>query len=1031
MGKITRAAALCLLIGMVAATIEAPASGATKTLTFGATVDTTVRADKPTRSYGSLTTLTSDNSPVTNGLLRFTVSGVGTDVVTAATLRLYVTNPSPSGGSVSRVASQTWPENVTWNQAPAADAVPLATIGKSSVNTWAQFNVRPLITGDGTYSVKLTSTHADGVDFASREGTSTQRPQLVVTTSPPPDTTPPNVSITEPADGSTVSDQVSLAATATDATSVSSVSFTVDGAPLSTDTSAPYTATWDSTTASNGPHTISATARDPAGNVGSATPVGVTVANVVDTTPPTVSVSAPVEGATLSGQTQLEATADDDFGVESVTFLVDGSSVGTDGTEPYAATWDTNAVTNGPHTISATAVDAANNSGSATDVHVSVDNGSDTTPPTSPGNLTATANNPTKVTLSWTASTDASGIASYEVRRDGAPIANVPTPGYVDTELTPATNYAYEVRAIDGADIPSDPATASVTTPAVPTSFTFAAAGDHGANGKAAASFAALDASSAEFYLAVGDLDYDETPTDEAWCDYVHQQLPTKGPSFPFEVVTGNHEDDFGPNGDIRNFAACLPDKLDATAEPGSQYGVNYSFDYPAGAPLARFIMISPNLTVGGVDYEFKPGTSHYAWLANTIDDAHADGIPWVIVGFHFPCLTAGNYQCGTGPALTNLLVQKHVDLVLHGHEHTYQRGKQLALDQTTCPSIAASGYNPACVADDGLDGIYPKGAGTVDVVSGTFGRSLYNVSRTDPEAPYFTKLDGTTHGFTQYTVTADQLTAQFVRSDAGTFTDSFTIASGAAASADRVAPTKPTNLVADTSVPGRISLSWTGSSDDVAMANYAVFRDGIYVATTTAPTFSDPSVTSGQTYTYTVSAYDTAFNPSAMSDPVSATAAAASTLTFAPEADASIYSGSPTQNYGGSSKLETDNSPVKHFLIRFTVSGVGTAQVTSAKLRLSCVDPSPKGGDVSLAASTPWTESTVTWNTAPAAGATVSSLGSVVAGNTYQFDLSSVIQGDGTYTLRVTSTAADGADYASREAAISSRPQLILTVAP
>ena len=281
------------------------------------------------------------------------------------------------------------------------------------------------------------------------------------------------------------------------------MSFTVDGAPLSTDTSAPYTATWDSTTASKRAAQRSLQPLvDPAGNVGSATPVGVTVANVVDTTPPTVSVSAPVEGATLSGQTQLEATADDDFGVESVTFLVDGSSVGTDGTEPYAATWDTNAVTNGPHTISATAVDAANNSGLATDVHVSVDNGSDTTPPTSPGTLTATANNPTKVTLSWTASTDASGIASYEVRRDGAPIANVPTPGYVDTELTPATNYAYEVRAIDGADIPWNPATASVTTPAVPTSFTFAAAGDHGANGKAAASFAALDASSAEFYLA-------------------------------------------------------------------------------------------------------------------------------------------------------------------------------------------------------------------------------------------------------------------------------------------------------------------------------------------------------------------------------------------------------------------------------------------------------------------------------------------------------------------------------------------------
>ena len=285
MGKVTRVTALCLLVMLAAATIDAPASGATRTLTFGATVDTTVRADKPTRSYGSLTSLTSDNSPVTNGLLRFTVSGVGTDVVTAATLRLYVTNPSPSGGSVSRVASQTWAENITWNQAPAADAIPLATIGKATVNTWVQFNVRPLITGDGTYSVKLTSTNADGVDFASREGTSTQRPQLVVTTSTPPDATPPVVSITTPTDGSTVSQQVSITAAATDASGVSSVSFSVDGAALSTDTSAPFTATWDSSTVSNGSHSIGATARDPVGNVGTATPIGVTVANAVDTTP--------------------------------------------------------------------------------------------------------------------------------------------------------------------------------------------------------------------------------------------------------------------------------------------------------------------------------------------------------------------------------------------------------------------------------------------------------------------------------------------------------------------------------------------------------------------------------------------------------------------------------------------------------------------------------------------------------------------------------------------------------------------------
>jgi hypothetical protein len=78
----------------------------------------------------------------------------------------------------------------------------------------------------------------------------------------------------------------------------------------------------------------------------------------------------------------------------------------------------------------------------------------------------------------------------------------------------------------------------------------------------------------------------------------------------------------------------------------------------------------------------------------------------------HFPCLSAGQYTCAAGPQLMNLLVAKHVDLILHGHEHSYQRSKQLALDPTTCPSIPGTGYVAGCVTDDGLDGIYPKGAG-------------------------------------------------------------------------------------------------------------------------------------------------------------------------------------------------------------------------------------------------------------------------------------------------------------------------------
>lgn len=932
-----RPAMVLVAIATVGVFVSMPASAAgNRTLTFGPTVDTTIRADHPNKGYGSLTTLTADNSPVQNGLLRFTVSGVGSDVVIGATLRLFVTNPSPVGGSVARVASQTWGENVTWNAAPVADPLPVATIGKVGLKTWAQFNVLPIVTGDGTFSMRISSTSADGVAYVSREGTTaTQRPQLVVTTAPPPDQQAPAVSVTAPTDGTSVAGSIAVDASATDNVGVTSVTFAVDGTAIGTDTSAPYEVPWNTTLTANGGHTLTAQAVDAAGNTGTSAPVGVTVANALDTTPP----------------------------------------------DP-------------------------------------------------PGDLQAAVGGPRQVSLTWAASSDDVGVTGYEVSRDGTVLTTTSALGYVDTSIQPGTSATYGVIAIDPSGNRSDPATVDATTPSVPTSFTFAAAGDHGASATTSASLAALDASPATFYLALGDLDYDETASDAAWCDYIHQRLPTKGPDFPFEVVTGNHEDDAQVDGFILNHAACLPDHMNATAGPGSQYGVEYTFDYPAGAPLARFIMISPELKVNGTTYHYVPGNAHYTWLKDTIDQAHANGIPWVIVGMHYPCLSAGQYGCAEGSPLMNLLVNEKVDLVLNGHEHTYQRTKQLATNPTTCPTIAPTGYNPACVVDDGLDGVYPKGAGMIDVIDGTFGRALYNSSRADPEAPYFAKLDGTSHGFMQYDVTATRLDASFVRVD-GSFTDSFSIVTGATPSADTSPPSTPGGLAADTSVPGKVSLSWDASTDDAGIRNYIVSRDGVAIGTTTNTSFVDPSVTSGATYAYTVTAYDTAFNPSAPAGPLSVTMPTSSTLTFVAEADATLNSTNPDTNYGSSLKLEADNSPVKNFLVRFTVTGVGTSTVNGATLRLTCSDPSPGGGDVTLAASTPWTEKTVTWATAPAAGATAASLGAVTAGTTYQVDLSSIIRGDGTYTLRITTPKADGADYVSKEGAVGSRPQLTVTLAP
>ncbi|HYT38682.1 MAG TPA: metallophosphoesterase, partial [Acidimicrobiia bacterium] len=332
-----------------------------------------------------------------------------------------------------------------------------------------------------------------------------------------------------------------------------------------------------------------------------------------------------------------------------------------------------------------------------------------------------------------------------------------------------------------------------------PASFTFGAAGDFGAGTNAAATLSTLGGAGTDLFFAVGDLGYSEVKPESAWCDFVKARV---GAGYPFEIVSGNHEDN-GPDGLVTNFAACLPDRV---GNASGRYGKEYFVDYPPAAPLARFIMISPALTFPGEStYAYTVGSAHYTWLANAIDSARAAGVKWVIVGMHEVCLSAGSMSCTIGTDLLNLLVGKKVDLVLQGHEHSYQRSKQLALG-SACTAVTPGSYKAGCVVDDGSDGNYTKGAGPVIMIAGTGGEGMASVSSSDSDGRYFAKLMGSnanpTTGFVRYQVTADQISAQFVRSARGTFTDSFTITSGGAVNSPPSATATSAATTADTAVP-------------------------------------------------------------------------------------------------------------------------------------------------------------------------------------------------------------------------------------
>ena len=155
------------------------------------------------------------------------------------------------------------------------------------------------------------------------------------------------------------------------------------------------------------------------------------------------------------------------------------------------------------------------------------------------------------------------------------------------------------------------------------------------------------------------------------------------------------------------------------------------------------------------------------------------------------------------------------------------------------------------------------------------------------------------------------------------------------------------------------------------------------------------------------------------------------SVLTFSPTDDAYVVDREPNTNFGGATSLQVDNSPVEHILMKFQVSGVGSRTVESAKLRLFCTDGSSVGGQFRRVASNSWSEGTVTWNNAPAADTgTVATLGKVSTGVWYEVDLASLVTGDGAWSLRVTSTTTNGADYTSEEGSAGFRPQLVVTVA-
>jgi hypothetical protein len=474
--------------------------------------------------------------------------------------------------------------------------------------------------------------------------------------------------------------------------------------------------------------------------------------------------------------------------------------------------------------------------------------------------------------------------------------------------------------------------------------------------------------------------------------------------------VVGNHEYRTDPS-------ACLPQGagapgyftyFGAAASPldsgctASCRGY-YSYD------LGSWHIVALNSNCGQTPGGCKAGSPQEQWLRA---DLAATSKTCILAAWHHPRYSSGTRASSVTQALWEDLYDAHADVVLTGHEHSYERFDLLGRGSSTStqPTVDPQGIRQFVVGTGGRN-------------LSTFAGTLQNGSQVRNDR---------TFGVLRIVLHSGSYDWSFRPIAGQTFTDSgSTACHGAGTTPDTTAPTIPTGLTTSSVTQSQVGLSWTASTDDRKVTGYDVRRDGAVLAgSVTGTAYTDTTVRPGTSYTYAVRARDAAGNVSAYSTAVTVrTPDPLPAGTFTPVADARVQASSPAANYGGS-YLRSDAGPSVESYLRFTVQGL-SAPVKSAKLRFWSTNGSADGPGVYPVASTTWSESTLTWNNRPArASSPVADVAKVTTSTWTAYDVTSMVTGNGTFSLALAGASTDGTDSTSRESGANA-PRLVVTTSP
>lgn len=577
------------------------------------------------------------------------------------------------------------------------------------------------------------------------------------------------------------------------------------------------------------------------------TGTGDNCANPPDTTPPTVSITSPVNGATVNGTSTITATASDDTALSKVEFYVDGTLKASDTVTPYSYALDTTTLTNASHTVMAKAYDTSNNSTSST-ITLTVSNAAvcksgSSTLPTTPSNLIKTTSSYTSITLSWGASTPSPGctISGYRIFRAGSQVGTVTTgTSYTDSGLMSGTSYSYTVQAYDsGANSSAKTAISNFSTvadnvaPSIP------------------GSFSATSSSAASVSLSWTVSTDNPNPGGVGVKAY---NIYRNGASTPTYVVSSpvatSYSDTNVSASTAYSYVITSVDNNNNESAPSAVKSATTAAPTCSGTPSVPTNLHATTQTLNSITFSWNASTPSAGCTLN---------------GYHIYRGGVFLADVTSGTAYTNTSLYPNTS-----YSYTIA-----AFDTSAHTSAQTSAVSMSTLADT----VAPSTPGTVTasaVSSGkvnlAWGASSDNVAVTAYKiyrgGSLLVTLAASSRSYSDTTVIANtDYSYQISAIDGANNESSKTTASPSPVhtpvAVDTTAPTSPSSLNVPIVTAQSANIVWSSSTDNVAVAGYHIYVNGVYLADTATTSYAVSCLAPNVNYTFTITSFDNAGNTS------------------------------------------------------------------------------------------------------------------------------------------------------------------------